>query len=91
MHPSDGRVISNFIVQALQNLPITLYGNGMQTRSFCYVDDLIDAMISMMKTQAYQTGPINLGNPLEYTIRENDYLFNIDSISLSENVILEVI
>jgi UDP-glucuronate decarboxylase len=70
MHPNDGRVISNFIVQALQNLPITLYGDGMQTRSFCYVDDLIDAIISMMKTQACQTGPINLGNPLEYTIRE---------------------
>ena len=70
MHPNDGRVISNFIVQALQNLPITLYGDGMQTRSFCYVDDLIDAIISMMKTQVCQTGPINLGNPLEYTIRE---------------------
>ncbi|PWU14147.1 MAG: NAD-dependent dehydratase [Chlamydiae bacterium] len=70
MHPNDGRVISNFIVQALQNFPITLYGDGMQTRSFCYVDDLIDAIISMMKTQACQTGPINLGNPLEYTIRE---------------------
>ena len=70
MHPKDGRVISNFIVQALQNLPITLYGDGMQTRSFCYVTDLMDAIISTMKTQACQTGPVNLGNPLEYTIRE---------------------
>ena len=70
MHPNDGRVISNFIMQALQNLPITLYGNGLQTRSFCYVDDLIDAVISMMQTEVGQTGPVNLGNPLEYTIRE---------------------
>lgn len=70
MLPNDGRVISNFIMQALQNLPITLYGDGMQTRSFCYVDDLIDAIISIMQTEANQTGPINLGNPLEYTIYE---------------------
>lgn len=70
MHPNDGRVISNFIVQALQNLPITLYGNGMQTRSFCYVEDLIEAIIAMMQTHSNQTGPINLGNPLEHTIRE---------------------
>lgn len=70
MHPNDGRVISNFIVQALQNLPITLYGDGMQTRSFCYVDDLIEAVIAMMQTCSDQTGPVNLGNPLEYTIHE---------------------
>jgi UDP-glucuronate decarboxylase len=69
MHPNDGRVVSNFIVQALRNQPITLYGDGGQTRSFCYVDDLIAGLIGMMK-QDQETGPINLGNPLEITIRE---------------------
>lgn len=70
MHPNDGRVVSNFIVQALQNKDITIYGNGMQTRSFCYVDDLIEGMIRMMDTPETVTGPLNLGNPAEYTILE---------------------
>ncbi|MEO1143813.1 MAG: UDP-glucuronic acid decarboxylase family protein, partial [Pseudomonadota bacterium] len=70
MHPSDGRVVSNFIIQALNNLPITLYGDGQQTRSFCYVDDLTDAFMRFMATGAEVTGPINLGNPIEFTIRE---------------------
>ncbi len=69
MHPNDGRVVSNFIVQALKNEPITLYGTGEQTRSFCYVDDLVTGMIAMMD-QDEMTGPINLGNPGEFTIRE---------------------
>jgi len=70
MHPSDGRVVSNFIVQALQGNDITLYGDGSQSRSFCYVDDLIEAMIRMMATQPAVTGPINVGNPVEFTIRQ---------------------
>ena len=70
MHPNDGRVVSNFIVQALRNEDITLYGDGEQTRSFCYVDDLIDGMMRMMDTPADITGPINLGNPDEFTMRE---------------------
>lgn len=70
MHPNDGRVVSNFIMQALQNQPITLYGDGQQTRSFCYVDDLVDGVISLMNSPAKVTGPINLGNPGEFTIRE---------------------
>jgi len=70
MHPSDGRVVSNFIVQALNNQPVTLYGDGSQTRSFCYVDDLIDGLIKLMDTGADITGPINLGNPVEFTMRE---------------------
>jgi UDP-glucuronate decarboxylase len=70
MHPNDGRVVSNFIVQALQNQPITLYGDGSQTRSFCYVDDLIDALIRLMDTSEDIVGPINIGNPVEFTIRE---------------------
>jgi UDP-glucuronate decarboxylase len=70
MHPNDGRVVSNFIVQALRNEDITLYGDGLQSRSFCYVDDLINGMIRMMGTPAGTTGPINLGNPLEFTMRE---------------------
>jgi UDP-glucuronate decarboxylase len=69
MHPNDGRVVSNFIVQALQGEPITLYGDGRQTRSFCYVDDLIDALVRLMDTPADFTGPINLGNPVEFEIR----------------------
>ncbi len=68
MHPNDGRVVSNFIVQALQNKDITIYGDGSQTRSFCYVDDLIEGMIRMMKTDDSVTGPINMGNPGEFTI-----------------------
>lgn len=70
MHPSDGRVVSNFIVQALKGEDITLYGDGEQTRSFCYVDDLVTGMIAMMDTGSHVTGPINLGNPGEFTMRE---------------------
>ena len=70
MHPNDGRVVSNFIVQALKGQPITLYGDGSQTRSFCYVDDLIDAMIRIMATNSDITGPINIGNPVEFTIKQ---------------------
>ncbi len=68
MHPGDGRVVSNFIVQALKNEPITIYGDGTQTRSFCYVDDLIEAMVRLMATADDFTGPVNLGNPEEYRI-----------------------
>lgn len=68
MHPNDGRVVSNFIVQALQNRPITIYGEGTQTRSFCYVDDLVDGLVRLMNTSPDVTGPINLGNPAEFTI-----------------------
>ena len=70
MNPNDGRVVSNFIVQALGNQPITLYGDGQQTRSFCYVDDLIKAFVRFMASPADFTGPVNLGNPGEFTIRE---------------------
>jgi UDP-glucuronate decarboxylase len=70
MHPNDGRVVSNFIVQALRGQEITIYGKGSQTRSFCYVDDLIEAMSRMMETPSDVTGPINIGNPHEFTIRE---------------------
>ena len=70
MHPNDGRVVSNFIVQALKNKDITIYGDGSQTRSFCYCDDLIRGMIAMMATPGEITGPINLGNPHEFTIKQ---------------------
>src|SRR6266849_6642594 len=70
MHPNDGRVVSNFIMQALQNKPITLYGDGSQTRSFCYVDDLVDGLIRLMETGDDVLGPMNIGNPGEFTIRE---------------------
>jgi UDP-glucuronate decarboxylase len=70
MHPADGRVVSNFIVQALKGEPITIYGDGSQTRSFCYVDDLVEGMIRLMETGPDVTGPINIGNPNEFTIRE---------------------
>ncbi len=69
MHPNDGRVVSNFIVQALKDEPITIYGEGKQTRSFCYVDDLIDALIGLMDTPDDFTGPVNLGSPVEFEIR----------------------
>lgn len=69
MHPNDGRVVSNFIVQALQNKPITIYGDGSQTRSFQYVDDLVEGMIRMMNTPDNIIGPVNIGNPNEFTIR----------------------
>jgi UDP-glucuronate decarboxylase len=70
MHPNDGRVVSNFIVQALQNRDITIYGDGTQTRSFCYVDDLLEGMVSLMNTGDDFTGPVNIGNPGEFTILE---------------------
>jgi len=70
MHPNDGRVVSNFIVQALQNNDITIYGDGNQTRSFCYVDDLVDGLIRLMESSDEVTGPINLGSPSEFTVRE---------------------
>lgn len=68
MHPNDGRVVSNFIMQALNNEPITIYGDGSQTRSFCYVDDLVEGIISLMATSGDVTGPVNLGNSSEFTI-----------------------
>ncbi|RYY22810.1 MAG: SDR family oxidoreductase [Sphingomonadales bacterium] len=70
MHPEDGRVVSNFIMQSLTGQPITIYGDGQQTRSFCYVDDLIEGMIRLMNSPDEVTGPINIGNPGEFTIRE---------------------
>jgi UDP-glucuronate decarboxylase len=70
MHPNDGRVVSNFIVQALRSDPITMYGDGQQTRSFCYVDDLVDGFIKLMATPDSFTGPMNLGNPGEFTMLE---------------------
>jgi UDP-glucuronate decarboxylase len=70
MHPNDGRVVSNFIVQALRGEDITLYGDGNQTRAFCYVDDLVDGLIRLMATTEDVTGPINLGNPHEVAVRE---------------------
>ena len=70
MHPNDGRVVSKFIVQALQNKPITIYGDGSQTRSFCYVSDLIEGMIKFMESDKTITGPINIGNPNEFTMLE---------------------
>lgn len=70
MHPNDGRVVSNFIVQALLGKDITIYGDGAQTRSFCFVDDLVEALLRMMATGRQTTGPINIGNPTEFTIRE---------------------
>ena len=70
MHPNDGRVVSNFIVQALKGDDITLYGDGQQTRSFCYVDDLVRGLMSLMNSKDGVVGPINLGNPGEFTVRE---------------------
>ena len=70
MHPNDGRVISNFVVQALQNKDITVYGEGSQTRAFCYVDDLIDGLVRLMETSDDVVGPFNLGNPEEFSVRE---------------------
>ena len=70
MHPNDGRVVSNFIVQALKGEPITIYGKGQQTRSFCYVDNLVDGLIRLMNSPDETTGPVNLGNPVEFTILE---------------------
>ena len=70
MHPNDGRVVSNFIMQALRNEPITIYGDGAQTRSFCYCDDLIEGFVRLMAAPDDITGPINLGNPGEFTIKQ---------------------
>ena len=70
MHPNDGRVVSNFIVQALKNEPITLYGDGQQTRSFCYVSDMIDGFVRLMDSPDELPGPVNLGNPVEFSMRE---------------------
>lgn len=70
MHPEDGRVVSNFIVQSLQGKPLTLYGSGQQSRSFCYVSDLVDGLVKLMESPAEVTGPINLGNPVEFTMAE---------------------
>ncbi len=70
MHPNDGRVVSNFIMQALQNQPITIYGDGQQSRSFCYVDDLIEVFVRLMASPDDFTGPVNTGNPIEFTIKE---------------------
>lgn len=70
MHPSDGRVVSNFIMQALRQEDITLYGDGNQTRSFCYIDDLVDGLIALMNSEDAITGPVNLGNPNEFAVRE---------------------
>lgn len=70
MHHADGRVVSNFVIQALRNEPITIYGDGQQTRSFCYADDLIEGFVALMKSDANVTGPVNLGNPVEFTIQE---------------------
>jgi UDP-glucuronate decarboxylase len=70
MHPNDGRVVSNFILQALRGGPITIYGNGVQTRSFCYVDDMVDGLIKLMNSPDDVTGPVNLGNPEEIAILE---------------------
>jgi UDP-glucuronate decarboxylase len=70
MHPNDGRVVSNFIMQALREEPITIYGDGMQTRSFCYVDDLVEGLDLLMQTPGEFSGPVNLGNPVESTMLE---------------------
>jgi UDP-glucuronate decarboxylase len=70
MHPADGRVVSNFIMQALRGEDITVYGDGSQTRSFCYVDDLIEGMVRLMNSRDGFTGPVNIGNPGEFTIKE---------------------
>jgi UDP-glucuronate decarboxylase len=70
MHPADGRVVSNFIVQALRGENLTIYGDGSQTRSFCYVDDLVEALLRMMDSEAGFCGPVNLGNPVEFSMLE---------------------
>ena len=84
MHPNDGRVVSNFIVQALKGAPITVYGDGSQTRSFCYVSDLVDGLIALMGAPDSLTGPVNLGNPVENTILEIAELVLKKTVSRSE-------
>ena len=86
MHPADGRVVSNFIVQALRGDPITLYGDGNQSRSFCYVDDLIEGLIRLMDSPPKLTGPVNLGNPVEFTIAELAKLVLAETSSASKLV-----
>ena len=86
MHPADGRVVSNFIVQALRGEPITLYGDGQQTRSFCYVDDLIDGLVRLMNSSDEVTGPINIGNPVEFSMKELAELVLIQAASATEFV-----
>ncbi|RXT54056.1 UDP-glucuronic acid decarboxylase family protein [Bradyrhizobium betae] len=86
MHRADGRVVSNFIIQALSGEPITLYGDGSQTRSFCYVDDLVDGLVRLMESRASFTGPVNLGNDGEFTIRELAELVLAETGSSSELV-----
>ena len=88
MRPDDGRVISNFIVQALTEKDITVYGKGDQTRSFCYVDDLVEGILRLMKTEKGVTGPMNLGNPIEYTILEIAEIV-IDQIGSKSKIIFE--
>ena len=84
MHPNDGRVVSNFVVSALHGRPLTVYGNGEQTRSFCYIDDLVEGLVRMMQTDDSVTGPINLGNPGEFTIAELAHLVLDQTQSRSE-------
>ena len=86
MDVDDGRVVSNFIVQAIQNEPITIYGDGSQTRSFCYVTDTVEALIKLMNIEDHN-GPVNIGNPQEITIRELAY--EIKSLLNSESEIIE--
>jgi len=86
MHPNDGRVVSNFIMQALRGEPITIYGEGTQTRSFCYADDLISGLISLMKSPDDFTGPVNLGNPVEFTIL--DLALKVIELTGSESKII---
>jgi UDP-glucuronate decarboxylase len=87
MHPADGRVVSNFIMQALKGEPITLYGDGHQTRSFCYVDDLVAGLMRLMESPRDFTGPINLGNPNEFTIRELAELVLLETKSSSPMIV----
>jgi UDP-glucuronate decarboxylase len=86
MHPNDGRVVSNFIVQGLLGKDITIYGDGSQTRSFCYVDDMIDGFIRLMATDDSVTGPINIGNPNEFTILELATMIN-EMIGASSKIV----
>ena len=83
MHPADGRVVSNFVVQALKGEPITIFGDGQQTRSFCYVSDLVDGLIRLMESPAEVTGPVNIGNPNEFSMRElaEAVLAQVDTLS----------
>src|SRR6267378_1667783 len=86
MHRADGRVVSNFIVQALKGAPITLYGDGAQTRAFCYVDDLIEGLVRLMNSPASFTGPVNLGNPIEFSMRQLAELVLVETASSSKFV-----